>query len=389
MPESRRSPTGILSVAVVILLAVLVAIGGLYIQQAAENYGSVQSRETVNQSTGELGAQGQRYEWRMVTTWPKNFPGIGLTPERFSKLIERMSNGRLVIRVYGSGELVPALGVFDAVSNGSVEMGHGSAYYWKGKIPASPFFTSVPFGMNAQEINAWIHYGGGLELWRSIYKPFGLIPFAGGNTGNQMSGWFNKEINSLEDLQGLKMRIPGIAGEVFSRAGGTSVTIPGSEIYTSMQTGVIDATEWVGPYNDMSFGLHEVAEHYYHSGWHEPGAMLEIIINEDKWNSIPKDLQAIIEVAARAINQDTLDEYTARNATSLQDLQTNFGIIPKALPTEVLQYLNKAAQDYYAELAAQDPQFAEIYASYKNFQTIVREYHDISEKEYYLTRDYE
>ena len=388
MPESRRSPTGILSVAVVILLAVLVAIGGLYIQQAAENYGSVQSRETVNQSTGELGAQGQRYEWRMVTTWPKNFPGIGLTPERFSKLIERMSNGRLVIRVYGSGELVPALGVFDAVSNGSVEMGHGSAYYWKGKIPASPFFTSVPFGMNAQEINAWIHYGGGLELWRSIYKPFGLIPFAGGNTGNQMSGWFNKEINSLEDLQGLKMRIPGIAGEVFSRAGGTSVTIPGSEIYTSMQTGVIDATEWVGPYNDMSFGLHEVAEHYYHSGWHEPGAMLEIIINEDKWNSIPKDLQAIIEVAARAINQDTLDEYTARNATSLQDLQTNFGIIPKALPTEVLQYLNKAAQDYYAELAAQDPQFAEIYASYKNFQTIVREYHDISEKEYYLTRDY-
>ena len=297
--------------------------------------------------------------------------------------------GGSLSRVYGSGELVPALGVFDAVSNGSVEMGHGSAYYWKGKIPASPFFTSVPFGMNAQEINAWIHYGGGLELWRSIYKPFGLIPFAGGNTGNQMSGWFNKEINSLEDLQGLKMRIPGIAGEVFSRAGGTSVTIPGSEIYTSMQTGVIDATEWVGPYNDMSFGLHEVAEHYYHSGWHEPGAMLEIIINEDKWNSIPKDLQAIIEVAARAINQDTLDEYTARNATSLQDLQTNFGIIPKALPTEVLQYLNKAAQDYYAELAAQDPQFAEIYASYKNFQTIVREYHDISEKEYYLTRDYE
>jgi TRAP-type mannitol/chloroaromatic compound transport system substrate-binding protein len=387
MSISSSSPIGTLSIAVVILLAALVSVSGLYIQQRAVDYSPI-STSINKQIDSEPGSLGQRYEWRMVTTWPKNFPGIGMTPERFSKLVERMSNGRLVIRVYGSGELVPALGIFDAVSNGSVEMGHGSAYYWKGKIPASPFFTSVPFGMNAQEINAWIHYGGGLELWRTVYKPFGLIPFSGGNTGIQMSGWFNKEIRSIDDLQGLKMRIPGIAGEVFSRAGGTSVTIPGSELYTSMQTGVIDATEWVGPYNDISFGLHEVAEHYYHSGWHEPGAMLEFIVNEDKWNSIPKDLQAIIEVAARAINQDTLDEYTARNATALQNLRSNFGITPKALPREVLQYLNEVALEYYAELAAQDEQFAEIYESYNNFQIIVRKYHDISEKEYYITRDY-
>ncbi|MDG2087149.1 MAG: TRAP transporter substrate-binding protein DctP [Arenicellaceae bacterium] len=387
MSISSSSPIGTLSIVVVILLAALVGVSGLYVQQRAVDY-SPRSTSINKQIDGEPGSLGQRYEWRMVTTWPKNFPGIGMTPERFSKLVERMSNGRLVIRVYGSGELVPALGIFDAVSNGSVEMGHGSAYYWKGKIPASPFFTSVPFGMNAQEINAWIHYGGGLELWRTVYKPFGLIPFSGGNTGIQMSGWFKKEIRSIDDLQGLKMRIPGIAGEVFSRAGGTSVTIPGSELYTSMQTGVIDATEWVGPYNDISFGLHEVAEHYYHSGWHEPGAMLEFIVNEDKWNSIPKDLQAIIEVAARAINQDTLDEYTARNATALQNLQSNFGITPKALPREVLQYLNEVALEYYAELAAQDEQFAEIYESYNNFQITVRKYHDISEKEYYITRDY-
>ena len=387
MSISSSSPIGTLSIAVVILLAALVSVSGLYIQQRAVDYSPI-STSINKQIDSEPGSLGQRYEWRMVTTWPKNFPGIGMTPERFSKLVERMSNGRLVIRVYGSGELVPALGIFDAVSNGSVEMGHGSAYYWKGKIPASPFFTSVPFGMNAQEINAWIHYGGGLELWRTVYKPFGLIPFSGGNTGIQMSGWFKKEIRSIDDLQGLKMRIPGIAGEVFSRAGGTSVTIPGSELYTSMQTGVIDATEWVGPYNDISFGLHEVAEHYYHSGWHEPGAMLEFIVNEDKWNSIPKDLQAIIEVAARAINQDTLDEYTARNATALQNLRSNFGITPKALPREVLQYLNEVALEYYAELAAQDEQFAEIYESYNNFQITVRKYHDISEKEYYITRDY-
>ena len=384
MSHASRSSTGRLSIVIVVLLAALVGVSGLYVYQRAADF----SPARITNGNSQF-SDAQVYEWRMVTTWPKNYPAIGMGPENFAKLVERMSNGRLVIRVYGAGELVPALGVFDAVSNGSVEMGHGAAYYWKGKIPASTLFTVLPFGMNAQEVNSWIHYGGGLELWRETYKPFGLIPFAGGNTGVQGAGWFNKEINSVEDLQGLKMRIPGIAGEVFIRAGGISVTIPGGELYTSMQTGVIDATEWVGPYNDIAFGLHEVAEHYYYTGWHEPGPMLEFIVNEAKWESLPEDLQAIIEGATRAINQDVLDEYTARNSTSLQDLKSRYGIIPKPFPPEVLALLREIADQYYLDLAAQDEQFSKVYSSYKQFLDTVSEYHEITEKWYYSSRVYD
>jgi TRAP-type mannitol/chloroaromatic compound transport system substrate-binding protein len=221
-----------------------------------------------------------------------------------------MSNGRLSIRVYGAGEVVPPFEVFDAVSQGVAEMGHGASYYWKGKIPSSVFYTAVPFGMTAQEMNGWLHYGGGLELWRELYAPFGVRPFAGGSTGVQMAGWFNRELKSANDLKGLKMRIPGLAGEVFTASGGTSVRLAGGEIYTSMQTGVIDAVEWVGPYNDRTLGLMEVAEYYYYPGWHEPGAMLEFTVNQDAFDRLSPDLQAIVEGAARATNQDMLDEFT-------------------------------------------------------------------------------
>lgn len=222
-------------------------------------------------TTQEGGTASEIYRWRLVTTWPKKFPGLGLAPENFADLLNKMSNGRIQITVYGANEIVPAMGVFDAVSSGSVEMGHGAAYYWKGKIPASSFFTAIPFGMNATEFNAWLHYGGGLEMWRDIYAPFNLIPFAGGNTGVQMGGWFNREINSIADFKGLKMRIPGYAGEIFTRAGGTAVNIPGGELYTALQSGVIDATEWVGPYNDRAFGFQQIAKFYYYPGWQEPG----------------------------------------------------------------------------------------------------------------------
>ena len=194
------------------------------------------------------------FTWRMVTTWPKNYPGVGLGAENLSKLVNKMSAGRLQIKVYGSGELVPALEVFDAVSRGTVEMGHGASYYWIGKAPSAQFFTALPFGLNAQEMNAWLHYGGGLKLWEEAYDKFNLIPLAGGNTGVQMAGWFNKEINSLEDIKGTRMRIPGLAGKVWTEAGGEAVLMPGSEIFTNLQTGVIDAAEWIGPYNDQTFG---------------------------------------------------------------------------------------------------------------------------------------
>ena len=249
------------------------------------------------------GAESQRYEWKLITTWPKNLPALGTAPEKLAELVDRMSNGRLKIKVYGAGELVGAFEVFDAVLAGDAEMGHGAAYYWRGMVPEAAFFTAVPFGLTAQEMNGWLYYGGGLELWQELYAPFGLIPFPGGNTGTQMGGWFNKEIKTLADVQGLRMRIPGLGGEVFQRAGGVPVAMPGGDMYTALQTGTIDATDWVGPYNDLAFGLHTVAEYYYYPGWQEPGAVMETLVNKEAFEALPDDLQAIIEVATRAIKR--------------------------------------------------------------------------------------
>lgn len=326
-------------------------------------------------------------EWKLVTTWPKNFPGLSSHAANFSRLVKEMSQGRLKIKVFGAGEVVPALGVFDAVSSGSVEVGHGAAYYWKGKVPAAQFFTAVPFGLNAQETNGWFHHGGALELWREIYEPFNLVPFPGGNTGVQMAGWFNKEINSVADIKGLKMRIPGLGGEVWNRAGGSSVNIPGGELYTALQTGVIDATEWVGPYNDLAFGFHQVAQYYYYPGWHEPGAALEMIINKQAYDSLPDDLKAIVSTASAMANQDMLDEYTARNNTALKELVDVHGVEVRRLPDEVLQKLKRIADKIYAEQSAKDPVFKRVYDAYKTFGEGARNYHRISEQAYYEARD--
>lgn len=334
---------------------------------------------------GSSNSQAQ-YEWKLVTSWPKNYPGLGLAPENFARLVSEMSNGRLKIHVYGAREIVGPLEVFDAVSSGSVEMGHSGAYYWKGKIPAAVFFTSVPFGMNVQEYNAWLHYGDGLKLWREAYAPFNLIPFAGGNTGVQMGGWFNREIKSVDDIKGLKMRIPGLGGEVFSRAGGTAQNIPGGELYTSLQTGVIDATEWVGPYNDLAFGFHQIAKYYYYPGWHEPGPGLEFIVNKQRYESLPADLQKIIEVATRAVNQDMLDEYTAHNSQALNELINKHKVDVRPFPNDVLATLRQYADEIYQEQAAKDPFFAKVYDNYKGFLAGSRNYMKISEEAYYQLR---
>ncbi len=209
-------------------------------------------------------ASKKKFKWKMVTTWPKNFPGLGTGANHFADVVNEMSGGRLTVKVYGSKELVPAMETFDFVSRGGAELGHGAAYYWKGKVEGAQFFSTVPFGLNAQEMNGWLFNGGGLELWTEMYKPFGIIPMPAGNMGVQMGGWFNKEINSVADLKGLKMRIPGMGGEVLKRLGGTPVNLPGGELFTAMQTGVLDATEWVGPYNDLTFGFHKVAKFYYY-----------------------------------------------------------------------------------------------------------------------------
>jgi TRAP-type mannitol/chloroaromatic compound transport system substrate-binding protein len=320
-------------------------------------------------------------EWKLVTTWPKNLPGLGSAPENFAHYVNAMSNGRLTVKVFGAGEIVPAFGVFDAVSQGVAQAGHGAAYYWKGKIPAAVFFTAIPFGMTAQEMNGWLHYGGGLELWRELYQPFNVIPFAGGSTGVQMAGWFNRELRSADDLKGLKMRIPGLAGEVFDAAGGTAVRIAGGEVYTSMQTGVIDAVEWVGPYNDRTLGLNEVADYYYYPGWHEPGAMLEFIVNDRAYNALPDDLKAVVTAAARAANAAMLDEFTARNNESLRDLLEQ-GTDLRRLPDDVFARLYERAQEVMAALVASDPMAAKIQQSYQGFYDDVRAYHAISEQAY-------
>jgi TRAP-type mannitol/chloroaromatic compound transport system substrate-binding protein len=336
---------------------------------------------------GSPAVSAEQIKWKLVTTWPKGLPGLGSAPENFARRVEEMSNGRLSIRVYGAGEVVPPFEVFDAVSQGVAEMGHGASYYWKGKIPSSVFYTAVPFGMTAQEMNGWLHYGGGLELWRELYAPFGVRPFAGGSTGVQMAGWFNRELKSAEDLKGLKMRIPGLAGEVFTASGGTSVRLAGGEIYTSMQTGVIDAVEWVGPYNDRTLGLMEVAEYYYYPGWHEPGAMLEFTVNQEAFDRLPMDLQAIVEGAARATNQDMLDEFTARNNSSLTALLDEYETKLRPLPDDVMDILHSNAVIALDKLKEGDPMAAKISASYEDFLDGVRTYHEISERAYLNARD--
>ena len=332
-------------------------------------------------------ADTQVYEWKMITTWPKNLPGLGAAPERLAERLRIMSNGRLDIKVYGAGELVGALEVFDAVSQGTAQMGHGAAYYWRGKNPAAAMFATVPFGMNAQEMNGWLRYGGGLELWQELYGKFNLVPFAAGNSGVQMAGWFNKEINSIDDLQGLKMRIPGIGGEVLSRAGGVPVVLPGGEIFTALQTGVIDATEWVGPYNDLAFSLHTAAKYYYYPGWHEPGPTLEAFVNKDAWEALPPDLQAMIEVATQAINEDMLSEFTARNNAALDTLINEHGVQLRRLPDDVIAALRASSKEVVAEIAEADPLAKRIYDSYMDYLEDVRRYHSISEQAYMNLRE--
>lgn len=320
----------------------------------------------------------KNYSWSLVTTWPKNYPGLGMAPERFSVLVEEMSQGQLKVKVYGAGELVPAMGVFDAVSSGSVEMGHSGAYYWKGKVPAAQFFAGVPFGFTADEINAWVYRGGGLELWEELYKPFNMKPLPGGNTGTQMFGWFNKEINSLDDIKGLKMRFPGFGGEVFKRAGGVPVNIPGGELYTAMQTGTIDAVEWVGPYNDLAFGFQQVAKYYYYPGWHEPGSMLEFTINIEAWNSLPSHLQSIISTAAKAVNQDLLNEYNASNNRALQDLIKNHNVQLRKLPKDVINEFRSISEEILETSAANDPAVNKVYQSFKKFLAEVKSFNAIA-----------
>lgn len=327
-----------------------------------------------------------KIRWKMVTTWPKNFPGLGTGANHLAKLIDEMSDGRIQVKVYGSNELVPPFEIFDAVSRGTAEMGHGAAYYWKGKSEAAQFFSAVPFGLTAQEMNGWLYHGGGMELWTEVYAPFGLVPTAAGNTGVQMGGWFNREINSLADLKGLKMRIPGLGGEVLHRLGGTPVSLSGGDIFTSLQSGAIDATEWVGPYNDLAFGLHKAAKYYYYPGWHEPGTTLECFINKKAFEALPKDLQSIVLNACKIANQDMLAEYTARNNAALHTLVNEHKVQLRRFPDEVISKLKAISDEVVAEIAKKDALSLKVYESFRAYRDQVVAWHDVSERAYLNAR---
>ncbi|RDB44607.1 ABC transporter substrate-binding protein [Halomonas sp. DQ26W] len=325
--------------------------------------------------------------WDMVTSWPTNFPALGTGANDFAERIETLSNGRMRVRVHGAGELVPAMEVFDAVAAGTAEMGHSAAYYWRGKVAASQFFTAVPFGMNTTETNAWLYYGGGQELWDEIYAKHNLKPFPVGNTGAQMAGWFKEEINSLEDMQGLKLRLPGLAGEAMNGIGVTTVNMAGGEIFTSMQTGVLDAADWVGPYNDMAFGLHQVADYYYTSPWNEPTAVLEGTVNLDAWNALPDDLKAVVTEAARASNLAMISEFAYRNAQALDTLVEEHGVQLRTFPDDVVEALYESSQQVIQNQVENDPDSAKVYESYQAFQNLVRPFHDVGEFDYLQTRE--
>ncbi len=324
--------------------------------------------------------------WKMVTTWPKNFPGLGTGANNMARYITEMSNGRLTVDVYGAGEIVPALEVFDAVKAGTAQMGHGAAYYWQGKMPAAAFFAAFPFGLTADEMNGWLYHGEGIELWEELYAPHGVIPRPGGNTGPQMGGWFRKPIESLDDFKGLKMRLPGIGGEVLRQLGVTVVNTPGGELFQALNDGTIDAAEWVGPFNDLAFGFHRAAKYYYAPGWQEPSATMEALINQDAFEALPEDLQRIVEGAIRMANADMLAEFTARNNRALKTLVEDHGVELRYFSDEIMAALFETSNEVLAGITADDPFAARVYDSLSAYRRDVRQWTESSELEFVKAR---
>ncbi|MCC5943330.1 MAG: TRAP transporter substrate-binding protein DctP [Bernardetiaceae bacterium] len=323
------------------------------------------------------------YEWSIATTWPPNFPVLGEGVVLFAKYVKEMTGGKFRIKVFGGGERVPALEVFDAVGNGAIEMGHAAPYYWAGKVPSCQFFASIPFGMNAQQSIAWIANGGGLELWEEIYAPFGVVPMLGGNTGVQMGGWFNKSIDKIEDIKGLKMRMPGLGGKVLQKAGGSAVTVAGGEIYTNLERGVIDATEWIGPYHDYKMGFHKVARYYYYPGWHEPGSLLEFTVNKSKYESLPNELQEIIRAAAARASTWMFNEFEVKNMIYLDKIMSESSVELREFPQSVLEGLKVHTNTVFDELTAQDAPSRKIYEAYKAFRNNAKRWSAITEEAFY------
>jgi len=328
----------------------------------------------------------QKFNWRMTSAYPKGAPfymdGPGSATD-LARRIEAMSGGRLRITVYGAGELIPALEGFDAVRSGTVEMNHANSYFWTGKTFAAQYFTAVPFGLNFQGMNGWLYDGGGIALWHEVYAPFGMVAFPCGNTGVQMTGWFKKEIKSVEDFKGLKMRIPGLAGKVYASLGVDVKLLPGGEIFPALERGVIDAAEFVGPYQDRRLGLQKAAKYYYTTGWHETATVSELLVSKAAWEKLPKDLQAVVENACAACNVVSEAWCQRTNAEAMEDLIKNQGVIARPLPDDVVKKLRETTGQVLAEAIAKDPVTKKVHESYMAFMAKYRAWAGYSETVYH------
>lgn len=328
-------------------------------------------------------------EWRLVTSWPKDLPGPGVTARRLTERIDAMSNGRLKLRLFAASELVPALEVFDAVSNGAAEMAHTAALFWQGKVAAAPFFTAVPFGLAPIEHITWIEHGGGQDLWDELYAPYGLKPFMAGNTGFQMGGWYRRPVNVLDDFKGLKIRMPGLGGQVMERLGASPVTIAPSEILPSLQSGVIDATEFLGPFSDMAMGFHRAVKHYYWPGFHEPNGTGEAIISLDAWNALDAELKAVVENACRAENAYALAEAEWQNASALQRLINEFQVNVRPYPEPILEAARQATKEVMSRFETMDDLSSRIHRSMQDAKDRLGPWSQVSQAAFYNARNAE
>lgn len=325
-------------------------------------------------------------EFRMATSWPKDFPGLGQMANRFAAGLSDISEGKINVKVFSAGELVGAAECFDATSTGAADMYHAAEYYWQGKSKGFSFFTAVPMGMTAAEIMGWIDHGGGQALWDELSAQFNIKAFQAGNTGHQTGGWFKREINSLEDFKGLKMRMPGLGGDVIRRLGGAAVRLSGGEIYQALQSGNIDATEWVGPWNDIAFGFYREAPYYYAPGFHEPGASLSLGINLDVWNSFNSTEQKMVSYAAQHANNASIGEYTYENAKALDTLRREHGISPRFFSQDIMVEIGRVCEDVVGELGTSDPQTQRIYESYKAARDQYAKWTEMSDGRYIIAR---
>jgi TRAP-type mannitol/chloroaromatic compound transport system substrate-binding protein len=326
-----------------------------------------------------------KIQWRLPTSWPAALDVLQGAAQRLAGFVDEMSGGRLKIEVFPAGQLMPPLGVFDAASQGTVEGFCSASYYWLQKDPATQWFCAVPFGANPDGMSAWYLQGGGLKLWEETYAPFNLVPRPGPGIGPQMAGWFRKKINTVADFKGLKMRIPGLGGQVVAKAGGTVVLTPGGEIFAALERGVIDASEWIGPYDDMKLGLHTTAPYYYYPGWHEPGTTLEFSFNKKAYEALPVDLRRIVDHAAASAQVSGLAEYQAKNAVALDKLKAEFKGKVEILqfPAPLLRDLKKLAAEVVKEESEKSPMAKKVYASFTKFQAQLAGWSRISEGAYH------